>query len=768
MAARMSNWAGAAESGVYAPDMFRSVIPAPSPSRNMDRVTDLLQKRCLITEKRSRSEFVIQQPTPQPEEAQLHRPLHGPNLPKVASSRPASANVRKPIAEKITQEDESDILKRTIDRLDPSLNSELSLSDLAMELSRLDMLIVPITRNLEASSPKLSAAISLIWQRVCCLSRNALESHFEKYETLKYDFQHSEAQNKQMKKDLSAATEELRTIRSKERENLSQIEKYRTEAKRAKGEAERLRAILFAKGDTAAEEITFLKLAHQKIMNDVGVEDSEQEKLLDQIGNLQNQIKIEVAQEREEFSRVIDAKAALRLDAEVSRRFKAYVRQKEGELPSVDLLNMKTPRPLWDKLMSQNCQHVAIAGESSHDKVAYLTALVGRLVPKPLPPKEKRQQQSDALINFGLAMGTGADVPQWLKWNGKVKLWGISKIETEKLVREVWTSKKQDDKAMQMREKPLKKLIDFMPLWLMKKVGNFSHIMADLAYNFMDGLQRFQEDADIELFFRIVTKRLDEAVYYDQTAFLQKVLIDLQALDYKENLGKMTGSILIPRFKSHLNATFKFKSSSRINSIFKSSVEIHPAGNPVDNGGIMYEWLFSEDRELNQGPFAECLRDQYLQERQEWIDELDLKLQSLSASSADSSLTSKAQLIEAMKGIDKGKTKKEIDDFLAIGFALADAASTSKLKNDATIKIDLFIARISKMVIRWTSVSQRALEEDANERMQAALDDAQKLFRDQKVKAAASISKPTDVEDSDDLVLSQENYHIASRNVRKN
>jgi hypothetical protein len=766
MAARMSSWAGASESGVYAPDLFRGLIPAPSPSRQMDRVTDLLQRRCVITDSRPREEFVIKQPSQHPEESPPHRLSHAPNLPKVTSTRPTTAQNSKKVSNTHLEEEGSDILKRTIERLDLPIASDLSLADLSMELSRLDMLIAPIICNIDASYPKLSKAISLIWQRVCYLSRHALELHFEKFETLKYDFQHSEVQNKHMKKELVAGTEELKSIRSKERENFSQIEKYRIEAKRAKGEVERLRSILFAKGDTAAEEITFLKLAHQKAINEVGVEDLEQERLLDEIGNLQKQVESEVAHEREEFLKVLDTKATLRLDAEVSRRFKAYVRQKEGELPKVDLLNMKTPRPLWDKLLTQNCQHVAIPGASSHDKVAYLTALVGHLVPKPLPPKEKRQYNSEALTNYGAALGTGADIPQWLKWNGKVKLWGITKIETEKLVREVWASKKQDDKALQQREKPIKKLIDFMPLWLMKKVGNFSHIMADLAYNFMDGLQRFQEDADIELFFKIVTKRLDEAVYYDQTAFLQKVLIDLQSLDYKENLGKLLGYIVVSKFSSHLQESFKFKSASRINSIIKSAKEMHPAGNPLDNSGIRYEYLFSEDREMNQGPFAECLRDQYLQERQEWIDELDLKLQSLSAVSADTSIVTKVQVIEAIKGVDKGKKKKEIDDILVIGFALADANALAKLKNDSTVKIDVFITRVSKMVIRWTAVSRRALEEDANERMQAALEDAQKLVHE--LGSNKSNAKSGDVADDEDVpVLLQENYHIATRNIRK-
>jgi hypothetical protein len=768
MAARMSSWGGASESGVYAPDLFRGLIPAASPSRKMDHVTDLLQRRCVITDSRPRAEFVIQQPAQHQEESQLQRLSHGSNLPKVVSNRPASAQLGKVLTIRNPEEEQNDLLKRTVERLDVSLASELSLADLAMELSRLDLLIAPIICNIDVLSPKLSKAISLIWQRVCSLSRNMLESHFQTFETLKYDFQHSETQNKHMKKELVAVTEELKSIRSKERENFSQIEKYRIESKRAKGETERLRAILFAKGDTAAEEITFLKMAHQKVMNEVGIEDLEQERLLDEIGILQKQVEIEVAHERNEFCKVIDAKAALRLDAEVSRRFKAYVRQKEGEMPRVDLLNMKTPRPLWDKLMLKNCQHVAIPAGSSHDKVAYLTALVGHLVPKPLPPKEKRQYDSEALTDYGTALGNGADIPQWLKWNGKVKLWGISKIETEKLVREVWASKKQDDKAMQQREKPMKKLIDFMPLWLMKKVGNFSHIMADLAYNFMDGLQRFQEDADIELFFKIVTRRLDEAVYYDQTAFLQKILIDLQTLDYKENMGKMLGIILLPKFGHSLQELFKFKSASRVTKILKSAKEIHPAGNPLDNGGIRYEYLFSEDREMNQGPFAECLRDQYMQERQEWIDELDLKLQSLTAVSADTSVVTKAQVVEAIKNIDKGKKKKEIDDILTIGFAAADANAMAKLKNDVSIKINVFISRVSKMVIRWTAVSLRALEEDANERMQAALQDAQNLVNEQKG-ASLLNSKHENVEDAEDgQVLSQENYHAVTKNIRKN
>jgi hypothetical protein len=44
-----------------------------------------------------------------------------------------------------------------------------------------------------------------------------------------------------------------------------------------------------------------------------------------------------------------------------------------------------------------------------------------------------------------------------------------------------------------------------------------------------------------------------------------------------------------------------------------------------DQGGDAVEWrkIFEEDREYNQGEFAECVRDQFLQERIEFCAALE-------------------------------------------------------------------------------------------------------------------------------------------------
>ncbi len=47
-----------------------------------------------------------------------------------------------------------------------------------------------------------------------------------------------------------------------------------------------------------------------------------------------------------------------------------------------------------------------------------------------------------------------------------------------------------------------------------------------------------------------------------------------------------------------------------------------------------YRMLFEEDREFNQGPFAEALRDQYVDERTEWLEDLQRAVHELLRGSA--------------------------------------------------------------------------------------------------------------------------------------
>jgi hypothetical protein len=82
--------------------------------------------------------------------------------------------------------------------------------------------------------------------------------------------------------------------------------------------------------------------------------------------------------------------------------------------------------------------------------------------------------------------------------------------------------------------------------------------------------------------------------------------------------------------------------------------------------------LFEEDREFNQGPFAEALRDQYVDERNAWLEDLRDALHArvvaadptkcdLDVSSLDMLQLTAADFKQAIMEFDGGKTEKEID-----------------------------------------------------------------------------------------------------------
>ena len=81
--------------------------------------------------------------------------------------------------------------------------------------------------------------------------------------------------------------------------------------------------------------------------------------------------------------------------------------------------------------------------------------------------------------------------------------------------------------------------------------------------------------------------------------------------------------------------------------------------------------LFEEDREYNQGPFAEALRDQYVDERNNWLEDLrnailemrgatDLANAELDTLSPDIQLSAE-DFKRAILIFDRGKPDKEIN-----------------------------------------------------------------------------------------------------------
>lgn len=90
-----------------------------------------------------------------------------------------------------------------------------------------------------------------------------------------------------------------------------------------------------------------------------------------------------------------------------------------------------------------------------------------------------------------------------------------------------------------------------------------------------------------------------------------------------------------------------------------------------------YRMLFEEDREFNQGPFAEALRDQYIEERNDWLADLQSSIHEilaaadpenakLDSSSLDMLQLTAADFKRAILSFDYGKTEKEVDKYVCL------------------------------------------------------------------------------------------------------
>ena len=217
-----------------------------------------------------------------------------------------------------------------------------------------------------------------------------------------------------------------------------------------------------------------------------------------------------------------------------------------------------------------------------------------------------------------VGMGQAIDVPKLFRFGGKIRNKQMSKRDTEKMVREVW----KDRLASLGSKGSSTLLVDFLGSWLQKKVGIAAAVL-EMGYNFLYGLWRYKWDADCELFLKILMGDIREEVYIAQNKLQLDINELFEALD-KLN-GQATGSIPKEELVVALRAFFKVgKLDGKSEEMFEEAL----AALETDQPGALVEWrkVFEEDREFNQGAFAECIREQFLTERKHLNDAVAVSL----------------------------------------------------------------------------------------------------------------------------------------------
>jgi hypothetical protein len=233
-------------------------------------------------------------------------------------------------------------------------------------------------------------------------------------------------------------------------------------------------------------------------------------------------------------------------------------------------------------------------------------------------------QGEGAWKDYLIGMGNGADVPKVFRYSGKVRNKHLSKRDTEKLVKEIWKERLSDPAVAAGRAT---NFVDFFSSFLQKRVGIAAAVL-ELGYNLLYGLWLYQWDADCELFLKVLTGEVLEDVYLAQIRLQSDIEELFVALDKAQGTVHVTGTIPKDDVRCALEAFFRVGHPSAINGKTLVRFDEMMQALDTDQPGETVEWkkVFDEDREFNQGEFAETLRDQFLQERIDYFDALETKI----------------------------------------------------------------------------------------------------------------------------------------------
>ena len=231
---------------------------------------------------------------------------------------------------------------------------------------------------------------------------------------------------------------------------------------------------------------------------------------------------------------------------------------------------------------------------------------------------------------FYEGLGFGEGIPKFLQVNGRVRKKKFSKRVTERMVKSVWMQKEKDANTDTLEE--------FFYQYLLDKYKAHG-VVVEWGYNTLEALQKYQYDADCELFYLILTGRLSESVYLDQgimlkelqevsvccSPFLASCLLSfisscskfqihqkLLVFDRKLNNQRTTGKMAKSDFMKTVRKMFTGKNQNSINELYRA-LNQDEKGTYVD-----YRQIFAEDRDGDQTKFVEELRDQHLKEIQEF------------------------------------------------------------------------------------------------------------------------------------------------------
>jgi len=240
-------------------------------------------------------------------------------------------------------------------------------------------------------------------------------------------------------------------------------------------------------------------------------------------------------------------------------------------------------------------------------------------------------ESKTASLDILPTIGSASHVPRFLRTAGKARNRNFSKMQTERMIKEIWQAREKILERLAKRKPPEmwgpggngNTLGDAAYSYLQTKFGSPGQI-AEVGYSLVFGAWKYQFDADCELFLKILTGEVVESVQEEEKD-LQRDIIKL----FKSLAGRGGCGVSIEDAEEGLHRLFRVgQGGGKTRAQFTEVM----AALRKEVGEFVADpcALFREDENFNQGPFAEAVRDQYLAESVEYYKRLERSLGSLS------------------------------------------------------------------------------------------------------------------------------------------
>nr|XP_034975076.1 translin-associated factor X-interacting protein 1 [Zootoca vivipara] len=333
-----------------------------------------------------------------------------------------------------------------------------------------------------------------------------------------------------------------------------------------------------------------------------------------------------------------------------------------------DLINVQrssTPRPNWEKcadVIADGAERWSALseGKTSDQLVDVLLEEVGAGL----------LRERDTFV----ALGRSEKVPVYLRCDGVLKNKKLTKKEIVAILKEIWKEKIASDQQKGKQSS----LPEFFLYFFQKKYGDAPAF--DWTYSVYENIKVYKSNEAMSFFHQILTGELDESVYHSHLQDLANLAREVMAADTAN-----TGQLTCDEFTLALRTAFPLKNNESVQEL------ITAAGYKPEypETSLSYKLLFIEDEEGKTEPFVKKLKKQYVNEKTEYIREIQAQLGTLMEVRPD-------DLRAAFCILDHGLSERTLESYICYAFQV----SKEQLDPAVSIPIQVLMKRLKAGDIR--------------------------------------------------------------------